>query len=283
MIRRLAVFFRLIAFHHTVFALPFAYIGMILARHRWPSWGTFALVTVAMVGARTAGMSLNRLIDMKIDALNPRTQKRPILTGEFLPSWTWIATGVALAAFFLSAFLLNPLAFRLSPVVLVMLVGYSYVKRFSFLCHWTLGAVLGIAPVGGWIAVSGHFSWQPIVLWFAVLFWVAGFDIIYSLQDEEFDRRQGLHSVPVKFGKARALKISAACHWVTLACLVGLGAFDHLGLLYWIGLLVCAGLLKLEHLLVSDGELARVNVAFYNINGWIGVFLLIFTFLDVYR
>ena len=181
MLGKIKIFFNLIKFEHTVFALPFAYLGMLLAGSTWPRLSVFIWITVAMASARTAGMLLNRLIDKKIDAQNPRTQNRPIITGEFSPMAAAVSTAAALAVFFLSAFMLNSLCFKLSFAALFLLSTYHYVKRFSFLCHFTLGLVLAIAPMGGWIAVTGVFSWVPVLLALAVLFWVAGFDIIYSL------------------------------------------------------------------------------------------------------
>ena len=280
---KLKTFFELIKFEHTVFALPFAYLGMLLACGGWPRFNVFFWVTLAMTSARTAGMLLNRLIDMKIDAENPRTKKRPILTGAFPPQWAIVATVAALTIFFLSAFMLNPLCFKLSFIALFLLSTYHYVKRFSFLCHFSLGLVLGMAPMGGWIAVTGHFSWIPCLLALSVLFWVVGFDIIYSLQDIEFDRGQNLHSIPVRFGQALALKLSAYCHLATAACLTLFGFVRHLGIIYGTGVLICAILLKIEHELLSEEDLSRINTSFFIINGWIGVILLVFTFLDVWR
>ncbi|OIO37734.1 MAG: hypothetical protein AUJ71_04660 [Candidatus Omnitrophica bacterium CG1_02_49_16] len=283
MFNKLKAFFRLIKFEHTVFALPFAYLGMLLACGGWPRFNVFFWVTLAMASARTAGMLLNRLIDLKIDAQNPRTQNRPILTGEFSVNAAIASTAAALALFFLSAFMLNPLCFKLSFVALFLLIAYHYVKRFSFLCHFTLGLVLAVAPMGGWLGVTGTFSWPPTLLSLAVLFWVAGFDIIYSLQDVHFDKSHGLHSIPVEFGQALALKISAYCHLVTAVCLVFFGFVGHLGFIYGIGVALCAILLKLEHSLLSEEDLGRIDTSFFVINGWIGILLFVFTFLDIFR
>ncbi len=283
MLNKAKTFFELIKFEHTIFALPFAYLGMLLALAVWPTWREFFWITLAMVSARTAGMTLNRIIDIKVDEKNPRTQNRPLLTGA-LPLWeAWAMVFVALGIFFLSAFMLNPLCFKLSPVALFILVTYHYVKRFSFLCHFALGSVLAMAPMGGWLAVTGVFSWLPVLLSLGVLFWVAGFDIIYSLQDLDFDRANGLHSVPVSFGQDKALKISEYCHYATVIFLILFGIFTQLGVLYWIGVIVTAALLKLEHSIVSEGDLSRINTAFFTINGWIGILLLVFTFLETFR
>ena len=274
-------FTELVKFEHTAFALPFAYLGMILARKTWPGWGVFFWVTLAMVGARTAGMTLNRIVDAGIDGQNPRTRRRALVTGEIKPVAAWGVTVAALAVFFISAHQLNPLCFKLSPLAFFFLAGYHYVKRFSFLCHWALGLVLGIAPLGGWIAVNGLFSWKPVFLSLAVLFWVAGFDILYSLQDVDFDRDHKLHSAPARFGIGAALKISAYCHGVTVAFLIIFGLALPLGVLYWAGAALVAGLLAFEHRLVSETDLSRVNTAFFTINGWIGILLLVFTVLDL--
>ena len=281
--KKLRAFIELIKFEHTVFALPFAYLGMLLSAKTLPAFGKFFWITAAMVSARTAGMTLNRLVDLEIDRKNPRTKNRALITGEFSVAGAWGATAVSLILFFLSAWMLNPLCFKLSILAIFFLCTYHYVKRFSFLCHFTLGLVLAMAPMGGWLAVTGHFSWVAVLLSFAVLFWVAGFDIIYSLQDVDFDRTYDLHSIPVRFGRAQALKISSYCHLITLIFLILFGLLSSLGFLYWIGVLVAAILLKIEHSLVSEGELDRINTAFFMINGWMGVLLLVFTFLDIFR
>ena len=283
MFHKIKLFFELIKFEHTVFALPFAYLGMLLAGHSWPGFILFFLITVAMVSARTAGMTLNRVIDLNIDRDNPRTKTRPILTGHFSLRSAWIAAAVSSLIFIISAFLLNPLCFKLSFITIFLLSSYHYVKRFSFLCHFALGLVLAIAPMGGWIAVTGRFSWAPVPLSLAVLFWVAGFDIIYSLQDRDFDKSYGLHSIPVKFGQAGALRLSAYCHAATAVFLGLFGWAGHLGFVYAAGVVVCAILLWLEHRLLADSNLDKINTAFFTINGWVGILLLVFTFLDIYR
>ena len=280
---KLRTFFELIKFEHTVFALPFAYLGMLLAQKRWPSWRVFIGVTLAMAAARTAGMTLNRLADRAIDAKNPRTKNRALVTGDFSVPAAWAVVALSIGIFFVSAALLNPLCFKLSPIALLLLSGYHYVKRFSWLCHFALGAVLGIAPVGGWLAVTGHFAWQPALLSLAVMGWVAGFDILYSLQDVDFDKSLGLHSAPVRFGIPRALAISGWCHVATVVFLAGFAFAAGLGVLYAVGVAVTAVLLKFEHHLVSDGDLSRINTVFFNINGWVGILLFVFAALDIYR
>lgn len=280
---KIKTFFEFIKFEHTVFALPFAYLGLWMAKKSWPSWPVFLGVTLAMVSARTAGMTLNRLADRAIDAKNPRTKNRALVTGDFSVSWAWVAAAASVLIFFLAASWLNPLCLRLSPIALILLSGYHYVKRFSFLCHFALGSVLGLAPIGGWIAATGHFSWLPLSLFFAVMGWVAGFDILYSLQDMDFDKSIGLHSIPVRFGLNRSLKISFFCHVGTIFFLALFGVLAHLGVLYYFGVLVTAILLKIEHQLIEEGDLSRLNTAFFTINGWIGILLFIFAVLDVYK
>lgn len=283
MLNKLGKFFELIKFEHTVFALPFAYMGMIMARPGMPGWRTFAWTTLAMVGARTAGMTLNRIIDVKIDAQNPRTSSRPSVTGEFPLPWAWAVAALSLGLFFASAAMLNPLCLKLSPVALALLCSYHYVKRFSRYCHFALGLVLALAPMGGWIAQSGTFGWQPIFLALAVLFWVAGFDIIYSLQDVEFDRANKLHSFCVHYGAKRAVQMAAYCHVATVAFLALFGLVMGLGVVYYAGVAVTAALLKVEHFIVSEADAKNIQTAFFTINGWIGILLLIFTFLEIFK
>jgi 4-hydroxybenzoate polyprenyltransferase len=280
---KIKTFFELIKFEHTVFALPFAYLGMLLSRKQWPSWRVFIGVTVAMAAARTAGMTLNRLADRAIDAKNPRTKNRALVTGDFSVPAAWAAVAVSVPVFFVSSAMLNPLCLRLSPVALVLLSGYHYVKRFSWLCHFALGLVLGIAPVGGWLAVTGHFAWPPALLLLAVAGWVAGFDILYSLQDVDFDKSLGLHSVPAEFGVRRALQISGWCHVATIVFLAVFAFAASLGVLYAAGVVVTAVLLKIEHHLMAEGDLSKINTAFFTINGWVGILLFVFAALDIYR
>ena len=280
---KIKIFLDLIKFEHTIFALPFAYLGMLLASPDHFSFKVFFWVTVAMASARTAAMLLNRLIDKQIDAKNPRTQNRATVTGEFSSGAALIGIAISLVIFFMSAFLLNPLCFKLSFVAIVLLTGYHYVKRFSFLCHYALGLVLASAPMGGWIAVTGRFDVLPVFLSLAVLFWVAGFDILYSLQDIDFDRAHGLYSIPVKFGQGSALAISRYSHLTMVFFLAVFGLFAKLGILYWSGVAVCGIFLAIEHLFIADGDLTHINTAFFTINGWVGILLLVFTFLEVFK
>lgn len=281
--KKVKTFFELIKFEHTAFALPFAYMGMVAAARGWPGWRVFFFVTLAMVSARTAGMTLNRLIDAKIDAANPRTKNRPLVSGAFKKSWAWATVAVSVLLLLVSAGALNPLCLKLSPVALALLTGYHYAKRFTPYCHWVLGAVLGVAPVGGALAVTGSFDWPAVVLALAVMAWVAGFDILYSLQDVDFDRSARLHSVPVKFGVSKALTLSGACHMATVVLLILFGFLASLGAVYAAGVVITAVLLRIEHGLVGEGDLSRINTAFFTINGWVGILLFVFTAMDLYR
>lgn len=280
---KIQTFIELIKFEHTVFALPFAYIGMLAAARGWPGFGKFFWITLAMATARTAGMTLNRIVDAGIDSRNPRTSKRALVTGEFKFLWAWGVVGVSLIFFFLSAARLNPLCLALSPIALFFLIAYHYVKRFSWLCHFTLGLVLAIAPAGGWLAVTGAMDWRILLLSPAVLAWVAGFDILYALQDVDFDREAGLRSVPVRFGRHKALEISRACHAITAIFLLLFGAACGFGWIYFAGALLVAVLLAVEHHLIREGDLSRIDLIFFTINGWVGIMLLVFTFMETYR
>jgi 4-hydroxybenzoate polyprenyltransferase len=264
-----------IKFEHTVFALPFAYVAMVLAADGWPGWHTLVWVTLAMAGARTLAMSVNRLADRFIDAANPRTARRHLPTGLLTPAQVTIAAVAAAALLVVSASMLNSLCLALAPLAVLFLVGYSYTKRFTWLSHWILGFTDGIAAAGGWIAVRGAFAPPVYVLWFALTVWIAGFDLIYACQDVQFDREHRLYSVPARFGIPAALTIARVCHVLTIAAFALLGVTMGLGWLYWLGVLVAAGLLVYEHSLVSPSDLSRLDVAFFNVNGYIAVILFV--------
>jgi 4-hydroxybenzoate polyprenyltransferase len=263
-----------IKFEHTVFALPFAYIAMVLAADGWPGWRTIGWVTAAMVGARTCAMATNRIVDRAIDAANPRTAGRHLPRG-LLRVGELRALALAGAALMLvAAWRLNPLCLILAPLALAFLVGYNYTKRFTWTSHWILGFTDGIAAAGGWLAVRGSFEPPAFVLWFALTVWIAGFDLIYACQDVDFDRAHGLYSVPARFGIAAALRIARICHVLTAAAFALLGVMQGLGPIYWIGWLAVVGLLLYEHSLVSPTDLSRLDVAFFNVNGYIAVIIL---------
>jgi 4-hydroxybenzoate polyprenyltransferase len=262
-----------IKFEHTVFALPFAYVAMVLAADGWPGWRALIWATLAMVGARTLAMSVNRLADRALDAENPRTAQRHLPTGLLKPGqFLTAAVGSGVLLLF-SAWMLNPLCLLLAPLAALFLIGYSYTKRFTWLTHWILGFTDGIAAAGGWIAVRGAFDPPVFILWFALTVWIAGFDLIYACQDVEFDRRARLHSVPARFGIAAALATARACHTLTVVAFVALGWVMGLGLVYWAGVLVVSALLAYEHSLVAPEDLSRLDLAFFNVNGYIAVIL----------
>jgi 4-hydroxybenzoate polyprenyltransferase len=272
---RLHVFFDLVKFEHTIFALPFAYLGMILAAGGWPAWAKFIWITVAMVAARTLAMSANRLADRELDARNPRTASRPLPRGQ-ISSWAVVAYIVAsLIVLIVAAWQLNPLCLLLLGGALVFLLGYHYTKRFTWLSHWVLGFTDGLAAPGAWIAVRGSiFTFADLPAWLllaAVTFWIGGFDLIYACQDVQVDRRDGLRSIPADFSVATALTLARICHALTVALLAGVGLTMSLGWPYWVGLAAVAAMLVYEHSLVSPDDLSRLNVAFFNMNGYISI------------
>jgi len=264
-----------IKFEHTVFALPFAFIAMLLAADGWPGSSTVAWITAAMVGARTCAMAANRVIDRVIDAQNPRTAGRHLPRGLLRVADLRALAVAGAVLMFVAAWMLNPLCLALAPLALVFLVGYAYTKRFTWVSHWILGFTDGIAAAGGWIAVRGRFEAPALIMWFALTVWIAGFDLIYACQDVEFDRRHGLHSVPARFGVPAALALARLNHALTAAALALLGVVAGLGLLYWIGWLAVVALFVYEHSLVTPKDLSRLDVAFFNVNGYIAVLVFV--------
>jgi 4-hydroxybenzoate polyprenyltransferase len=273
----------MIKIEHTLFALPFAFLGMLLAAHGIPPWRTVLWIVVAMVGARSAAMAFNRLVDRRIDAANPRTATRALPAGMLTPAFVTLFVVASAALLVLAAWQLNPLAFALSPVALAVIFLYSYTKRFTALCHLVLGLALSGAPLGAWIAVRGDVAAAPLVLAGAVLLWVAGFDVLYALQDVGFDRQAGLFSIPARLGVERALMVSALLHLGTLALLALLPRLyaPGLGLAYWVGVAGCAALLAWQHWVVRPGDLSRLNAAFFTANGVLAVWLFAATAVDV--
>jgi 4-hydroxybenzoate polyprenyltransferase len=277
---KVVTFLDAIRFEHTIFALPFAYIGMILAADGAPSLWQFFWITIAMASARTFAMSANRLIDRQIDARNPRTAGRALPKGLLSVREMAFAAVASAITLTVAAWSLNDTCLTLMPGAVVVLTFYSYTKRFTWACHFVLGLAIGLAPVGAWVGVRGTVDLIPLVLFLAVVFWLAGFDIIYATQDIEVDRREGLHSVPARFGVATGLQIARASHAMTVAFLVALGLVAGLGLPYYIGVAGAAGLLIYEHSLVSPEDLSKVNVAFLNVNGYLAVSMLLMTIAD---
>jgi len=274
-------FVELVRFEQTVFALPFAWVGMLLAGGSLPEPGVFFWVTTAMVGARTAGMALNRLIDREVDARNPRTCQRALPAGRVsVNSVRALALG-ALALLVLACWRLNPLCLALCPVAVTLLVVYSYLKRWTWGCHLGLGLVQACAPIGGWLAVSGHFEVAPLWLGLAILLWVGGFDILYACQDLEHDRAVGLHSLPAFLGGVWAFRVARVGHGLSLLCLVVVGALLDLGPAWSVGLGGVATLLVWEHALLSPEDLSRMQQAFFTCNALISTVLLVAALVEV--
>jgi 4-hydroxybenzoate polyprenyltransferase len=277
----------LVKFSHTLFALPFALLGAVLAAHGPEGWRgrprDWLGILLCMATARTAAMAFNRLVDRRIDALNPRTASRHLPSGRLSAGSVAVFTGLAVLGFLASTllFLPNFWPIVLAGPVLAWLLGYSFAKRFTSLAHAWLGAALALAPVCAWIAFRGSIAWPPVLLGLAVLTWVTGFDVIYACQDESFDRSQGLHSIPARLGTRGALRFAAACHAGTLLALVGLGLAYPLGWIYFAGVAVVAVLLAYEHAIVRPDDLSRVNVAFFQVNVAISVGLLVVGVVDL--
>ena len=267
-------FLELIRFEHTLFALPYAVAGAFMAARGLPALAVCGWILVAMVGARTAAMTFNRLVDRRFDAANPRTARRHSVTGAVGPGFMTAALVVSGTLFFYAAWRLNALAFKLAFPTLALLLAYSVTKRFLPYTHVILGVALGISPLGAWVAVRGSLdgAWPALWLSCAVTVWTAGFDILYACQDVEFDRREGLQSIPARLGVARALGLARLLHVATATLLAGLYLVTPLHPLYLAGVAGVAALLAYEHSLVHASDLSRVNAAFFTVNGWVGVF-----------
>jgi 4-hydroxybenzoate polyprenyltransferase len=274
-------FASLVRIEHTVFALTFAYVGAFLAADDWPGWRDIVWITVAMVGARTLAMALNRLVDAELDARNPRTAGRELPSGALTRVQVVALCGLALSVFLLAVFQLDPVVRWLWPIPVAMFFAYPYLKRFTWLCHLWLGACLGLAPVGAWLAVSGSAPWEAWVLGGAVLLWVAGFDLFYSLYDLEHDRRDGLHSWAVRFGERGAFLGARLFHAGTVVLLAIAGLGLQTSGLYWLGVAAVAVLLGYEHSIVRPGDLDRLDAAFFTVNGVISFVFFGFVALDV--
>jgi 4-hydroxybenzoate polyprenyltransferase len=283
-LRRVSAFLKLVAIEHSVFALPFAYLAALAAmRERGVNWLDLALITVAMVGARTFAMAANRIIDRHIDARNPRTAQRELVTGAVSVRTAWIGAVVALAVFLVAAALLNPLCLVLAPLAVVPLVVYPYAKRFTDWPHAVLGLAQLVGPVGAWLAVTGTFegAGPAFVLGAAVGLWIGGFDLIYACQDAEVDRTTGVRSVPARYGIPFALVLSTVVHVVTFGLFVWFGALVGLDWLWWVGLVLTAVAFAYEHSIVKAHDLSRVNRAFFTANGFVGIALFVFALVDL--
>jgi len=272
----------MIKFEHSVFALPFALTGALLAARyagpapAWPTWAQLGWIVLAMVGARSAAMTMNRIADLEYDRRNPRTATRALVTGALSLRFAWVFTIAAAVVLVLAAWQLNPLALRLSPVVLLVLFFYSYTKRFTSWSHIVLGFCLGMSPGAAWIAIAGSLDARMWLLCAAVTVWVAGFDVLYACQDVEFDKQAGLFSIPKRFGIARALTIARLMHVAVVALLCWLAWSFALPWLAWAGIAVVAALLAYEHSLVKPNDLSRLNAAFFAVNGYISVLFFLF-------
>lgn len=290
----------LIKFSHTIFALPFALIGFALGIFSFsfsvvPGWHTiifpegfyfdtsrlFILVLLCMVFARSAAMSFNRYLDRNFDAKNPRTAIREIPAGIISANSALLFTILTSVLFIITTYFINPICLYLSPVALLVVLGYSFTKRFTPLCHLVLGLGLALAPIGAYLAVTGKFALLPILFSFTVLFWVSGFDIIYALQDEEFDKEYELKSIPAWLGKAKALHVSEVLHAFAALCVIAAGVYGGFGWLYWIGVAVFAGMLIYQHSIVKPDDLRKVNIAFMTANGIASVVFAVFVIADI--
>ena len=280
MSNRIRTVLEMIKFEHSVFAMPFALTGALLAArftsHGWPTWKQLLWIVVAMVAARSAAMTINRIADVRYDKENPRTAQRALATGALSRGFAWVFTMVAVAIFFVAAWQLNSLALKLAPIALAILFFYSYTKRFTNWSHLFLGFALGISPAAAWIAVSGGLDVRMLILCAAVTLWVGGFDVLYACQDVDFDRRVGLFSVPKRFGIATALLIARAMHIGVVALLAWLAASFSLPWPAWLGIVVVAALLAYEHTLVKADDLSKLDAAFFAMNGYIGISFLLF-------
>ncbi|MGN6493437.1 MAG: UbiA-like polyprenyltransferase [Agriterribacter sp.] len=303
----------LIKFSHTIFAMPFAMIGFFLAifsfpanKNQWslgkaigwhkdiywqklywlddgsPTIIRFALIILCMIFARSAAMAFNRYLDREFDAKNPRTAIREIPAGIIKANSALWFTILCSVLFVVCAFFINPLCFYLSPVALLVVLGYSYTKRFTMLCHLVLGLGLSLAPIGAYLAVTGRFDWLPVLFSLTVLFWVSGFDIIYSLQDEEFDKSQDLYSIPAALGKKKALRVSEILHVFSALIVIAAGLYGRFGVWYWLGVAVFTGMLIYQHSIVKPNDLRRVNIAFMTANGIASVVFAVFVIGDLF-
>lgn len=279
------IFLEMIKFEHTIFALPFAFMGALLGSvvqfEKLPSWGQIGWIIVAMVGARSAAMGLNRLIDKAIDKKNPRTALRAIPAGLLSSAEVLLFIVISFVLLFVAADNLSSLAMKLLPIAVFMTVIYSYTKRFTWTCHIILGLTIALAPLGGWVAVTGTIDWVAITLYISVAFWTAGFDVIYACQDADYDRKEGLYSIPSRFGIAKALLLARAFHLITAVGLLSLFLMTELSWWYLVGLLLAYIIMFYEHYIVSPNDLSKLNTAFFTMNGVLSVVVFSFTFVDL--
>ncbi len=280
-LKKIKTMLEMIKFKHTVFALPFAFIGAFLAANGVPDLKTFILVIIAMFGARTCAMAFNRIVDHKFDAANPRTANRAIPAGEVSLSESWLMVIISGLVFFLACWFLNSLTFILAPFALTLTLVYSLTKRFTSLCHVVLGVALAFAPIGGWVAVTGSLEGFPWVLSLGVLFWVAGFDCIYACLDADFDRKTGLHSLPAKLGRKRAFNLAVIFHIIAFILFTITGVLTDLNWIYFIGIAITGAALFYQHFIISPDDLSHIKMSFFSMNGIISITLFIATFLSL--
>jgi 4-hydroxybenzoate polyprenyltransferase len=285
LLRKTKIFLEMIKFEHTVFALPFAFMGAVLGSTvmlgTLPAWSQIGWITLAMVGARSAAMGLNRVIDKAIDKKNPRTAGRAIPAGLLSSNEVNLFIVISFVLLIWATSHLSRLSMELLPVAIFFLVIYSYTKRFTWLCHIILGLTIGLAPLGGWVAITGQITWTALIFYVAVAFWTAGFDVIYACQDIDFDREEGLYSIPSRFGLAKALWIARVFHVVTAVGLIALFFLTQLSWWYLLGIMIAYLILVYEHRLVSPYDLSRLNTAFFTMNGILSVVVFVFTLLDL--
>ncbi|WP_338896635.1 menaquinone biosynthesis prenyltransferase MqnP [Streptomyces sp. TG1A-60] len=281
---RTKAFLRLVMIEHSVFALPFAYIASLTAMFQLDGnihWTRLLLVTVCMVGLRTFAMAVNRIIDREIDARNPRTAQRELVTGAMSVKHAWTGALIALVVFLGAAALLNPLCLALAPVAVIPMVVYPYGKRFTNYPQAILALAQAMGPVGGWLAITGQWSWDAVILGLAVGIWIGGFDLIYACQDVDSDRESGVLSVPARFGIPAAVRAARACHALTTALFVWYAVVTEAGAFLWLGLAIVAGAFVYEHTIVRPHDLSRLNRAFFSVNGFIGIALFVCALLDL--
>ncbi|MEW6218569.1 MAG: UbiA-like polyprenyltransferase [Thermodesulfobacteriota bacterium] len=279
MVNKIRTLLEMIKFEHTVFALPFAFMGAFLAARGVPDSRIAGWVLLAMVGARTAAMGFNRIVDLPFDRDNPRTANRALASGAVRPWEAWLMVVVAGSLFFLACHRLNPLTLLVSPVMMAFVLGYSYTKRFTWLCHVVLGIALSLSPLGGWIAVTGSLAGFPAVLSLGVLFWVAGFDTVYACLDADFDRSRGLCSLPARFGRRRAFQLAVLFHVIAFALFVSTGLVAGLNAFYYLGIAATAAALFYQHIVVNPRDLSRIQLSFFTLNGAISLTLFVATWL----
>lgn len=281
MINKIKALLEMIKFKHTVFALPFAFMGAFLAARGVPSLQVFLWVVVAMVGARTCAMGFNRIVDRRFDAMNPRTADRALPAGSVTLRESWLMVVLSGALFFIACFMLNRLALQMAPFALALTLLYSLTKRFTWLCHVVLGLALAFSPLGGWVAVSGSFEGYPWFLSLAVLFWVAGFDTIYACLDADFDRKAGLFSMPAYFGRRRAFHLAVFFHVLAFVFFAATGYAAGLNIYYFAGVVITGCALFYQHIVVNPTDLSRIRLSFFSMNGIISITLFVATWLSI--